>query len=243
MTETSADDETARSRTILRRTVELEDAVAQLQNRESAAEADQGLVEARDSFSNCLMSLRSLTEVADALKQIGQGVDLPESKRIASALSSLADRVDADPNAVRSRRRQLDAISTFLRDARRIVDARLRTITADARGGLEAGTVSTLRRIGLNESADALAIELRVLGQFATELPRTLDDLRAVETAAASIQETLATLKEPRNARLLAFVQKVSSANRPTLGDIDATLLAELQESGSAADFEIVARR
>lgn len=232
-----------RPTSLLRRAAELSEAVDQLQNREATADAIQGLKEALESFASRLDDVRSLRVSAQALSETGRPVDLPDGRPTARSLRSLAERVDADPNAVRNRRRQLEAVSGYISASQQLVEPTLKQIVVDARAGIEASTVSSLRKIGLREPADALAAELGVLDRYSAQLPATNEDLEAVDAAAARIKAILAELDEPRQALLLQFVQDVSSPGSLSLADIDCDLLAELQQSGVAADFAIVARR
>ncbi len=108
----------------------------------------QGLEEARDSFEARLADVRSLHGSARALSDTGRSVDLPDGRPTARSLRALAERVDADPNAVRNRRRQLDAVSTYVESGRQAVEPALKRIVDEARAGIEVGTVSALRKIG-----------------------------------------------------------------------------------------------
>jgi hypothetical protein len=243
LTDVHEDGASDRATSLLRRAAELGEAVDQLQNREATADAVQGLRDALEGFDSRLADARSLHLSARALSETGRSVELPDARPTARSLRSLAEKVDADPNAVRNRRRQLDAVSSYVAAGQQIVEPALRQIVDDARAGIEAGTVSSLRKIGLRDAADALAVELSALGQYTSQLPRTKEDLEVVDAAAARIKEILTELAEPRKARLLQFVQEASSSTPLTLADIDADLLAELQESGVAADFAIVAQR
>lgn len=148
MTETRDEIASERSTSLLRRAAELGDAVDQLQNREETADALQGLEEARDSFEARLADVRSLHGSARALSDTGRSVDLPDGRPTARSLRALAERVDADPNAVRNRRRQLDAVSTYVESGRQAVEPALKRIVDEARAGIEVGTVSALRKIG-----------------------------------------------------------------------------------------------
>ena len=107
-----------RPTSLLRRAAELSEAVDQLQNREATADAIQGLKEALESFASRLDDVRSLRVSAQALSETGRPVDLPDGRPTARSLRSLAERVDADPNAVRNRRRQLEAVSGYISASR-----------------------------------------------------------------------------------------------------------------------------
>jgi len=230
------------SASLLRRAAELSEAVDLLENREAAADALEGLEQAFESFDSLLQEIQSFHRRARALVDTGRPVELPDGRPTARSLRALADRVDADPDAARNRRRQLDAVSTYASSIKSTVEPALKQIVDESRGGIEAGTVSSLRKIGLREAADALDAELNVLRRYIAELPQTKEDLDAVDAAAMKIRQVSADLAEPRKAKLLKFVQDVS-AGGVTLADIDRELLAEIQESGVAADFAIGARR
>jgi len=67
-----------------------------------------------------------------------------------------------------------------------------------------------------------------------------LADLRAIDAAGRMIRKTFARASEDsRQGRLMSFCQNALSAPFPKLGEIDADLLIELQESGAAENFEI----
>lgn len=225
---------------LMDRAVELERAAKRIGARK-AAEADKAaLRDALRTFTRLGEQLAPTLDRVQALATDGDAPPLPPgAKKLAKALIELAERIDADPVAVRERQQEIDRVEQFSSSASASIEGMLKRMLADARRGAQDGIVRSLRSIGLTDAASSLMEALEVLDAFEDDLPRTTDDLRAVKDAGAKIQTTFASLEEPRYDRLVKFLQRTSAASPPTLADIDCGLLEELQASGAAHNFVI----
>lgn len=225
---------------LLARAAELENAAKRISAR-NAADADaSALGDARDTFSNCLDELRPALAQARALCAHRVNLAMPtNTSQVAEALRGLATRIDADPTAVRERRQEVDSIKQLTSAVSSEVETTLRARLQEARGGAGAGTVRSLRMIALNDDADALEGALAKLDGFGKQLPRTVEDLQAVDAAQESIRATIAVPKDPKHSRLSAFLQRTLAGPPPTLADVDPELLVELQSSGAATNFVV----
>jgi hypothetical protein len=225
---------------LLTRAAELENAAKRISAR-NAAEADaSALGDALDTFSKCLDELRPALAQARALRAHGVDLAMPTNTfQVVEALRGLATRIDANPTAVRERRQEADGIKQLTAAVSSEVETTLRARLQEARGGAGAGTARSLRMIALNDAADALERALANLDEFGKQLPRTVEDLQAVDAAEESIRATIAAPMDPKHSRLRAFLQRTLDEPPPTLEDVDAELLLELQSSGAAVNFVV----
>lgn len=237
MTATSGADRTLAGRASI-----LEKRAKRLQVRKASAADAYALSQAKDDFSELHDDLVKVLAEVRVLRDAGESLRLPTPSRIAQALTELADRIDADPVGVRQRRQQTDMLTTYAEAVKQDVEARLEARVDAARGGAEGGLVAGLRQIGLSDAAALLDAALETLARFKGRLPRTAEELAEVDDAAKAIRETMEALEDPRHARLLDFFRRAVGSPRPTLADVDAALLHELQTSGAAANFVIVPR-
>lgn len=225
---------------LLDRSARLRDAAERIRARDAADAHVDALTEGGDAFSAVRDSLRSALAETHALADRDVRIAVPtHGPRIAEQLRALADRIEADPLAVRERTVQLQLVQSYVASLQADVEAALRGRVEAARGRSDAGLVGALRQIGLDEAADQIETALTTLDRFAVRLPRSADELRAVDEAGTTIDATLKQLTDPRYSGLVAFIQRVLAPRAPTLADIDCELLEELQASGAAANFMI----
>jgi hypothetical protein len=211
--------------------------------RRRAAEHDAyALNQALEHFTELRIALEAALDAVTLVTGAGASLALPNRRRVVEAIADLADRVDTDPIEARERGKATDLLNGWVTAVASDAHRRLVDLVSRARGGAEPGLASVLRQIGLTDAAATLADALTTLDGYAATLPTTAEEMAEVQQAAEAITSTMQALDDPRYARLLQFVRASMSTQRPTLNDIDAALLEELQTTGAAANFVIVPR-
>jgi hypothetical protein len=221
-------------RNLLERGKSIEEQVQRIEVRSRTDSDDGALNEALEAFEKQRELLKPVVEQVGGLRGSGAEVEIPDPAKLIRGLEKLAGDIDADPQAVRRRRNQLNQLEKLVTDSRqvvgRVVQARLREAKGDANPNL----VGVLRIVGLEGAADKLEVALEELDRLAVDGPRATEDWQRVDAAAATIHDAVSESGTP----LLEFTHRVLGGSI-TLADLDPGLLAELKQVGAAKNFAI----
>lgn len=219
---------------LLQRAKRIEGQVQRIEVRNRTDSEDSALSEALDTFESQRAVLHPLVEQARALQAHGDDVELPDPSGLIRGIKKLADGIDTDPIAVRRRRNQVNQLEKLVGEVRRQVGRAVEARLREAKGDANASLVDLLRMAGLDRPADALAVALRTLDDLAADGPRSVENWRQVDSAAAAIRDAVSKSGTP----IMDFTREVLGG-RLTLADLDDELLAELKRQDAARNFSV----